>query len=946
MPALLISLGTSPAIVPEAFLFPGAAFTAVHVLTTDSTDVLFVQEWFGAHAPHVELTITRVDGFRDFTSEEDHFRFEEVLYRWWLEKVGASLRLDSAVEAGFQRAGQATEAAAEHQHAGSPLGQVRHPGRLLPPFSHAGSMLPHVCLSGGFKTMSAAVQKAAAVLGAAEVFHVLCDLPQTQQPKTAEEIEAACKGNHLHWIKLGSESGWPQLSAEKKEDYSLTTKQTEGCVSWVTAPDHSFRSRLREIVERSHNVAGAWDQIGSLPFATLATWSAADLAWLHDPVDPEADRAWIQGLPKVELHCHLGGFATHGEKLQQVRDAAEHPDALPVLIHYDEPVGWPFPSSPVPLKSYMQLGDATGSALLIDRGCLRRQCELLYQDLLDQNVVYAEIRCSPANYAKGGRSPWDVLSDIKETFDRCMVEASVAASVPLAGGVSSPVPGGVRGYQPGSLLSQDDETLRQFHSFDKESEYGQTWRDLPHRHQAGTTAFLSFRLADSLPQARLEEWSRERKKFLLRHPKPWSEEIWKEYQRSFPERLETWLDEAQGACWLRDPEIAAVVAEALSHFDGDRYILDRYVIMPNHVHVLVKPIHGYRLDQIVHSWKSFSAKEINKRLLRKGQVWEHESFDHLLRSAKQLAKVRKYIEENPEKAGLREGYLVGTGMGVVVGGGASSGMLEGTDTAPRRPAVTHVNLIIIATRKENGDYRAAISRHLALAVSAAEHWNEEGKCRVVGVDLAGFEDKETRAHYFREEFTGIHRCGLALTVHAGENDDAEGIWRAVFDLNARRLGHALHLIDSPELMRSVADRGIGVEMCPYANLQIKGFPVAKTLQGDRPVESGFQRVPSGNPASLKLAGTAQPPPRAAATYPLKRYLDAGVRVTVNTDNIGISAASLTDNFLLAARMCPGLTRLDVLRLISNAVEASFLSSSARRALRNRLETHLGNPSTS
>ena len=143
----------------------------------------------------------------------------------------------------------------------------------------------------------------------------------------------------------------------------------------------------------------------------------------------------------------------------------------------------------------------------------------------------------------------------------------------------------------------------------------------------------------------------------------------------------------------------------------------------------------------------------------------------------------------------------------------------------------HINLIIIATRKKSREDLSSISRHLALAVTSAVPQYDAGTCQVVGVDLAGYESRETRPLYFRDDFKGIHRCGLALTVHAGENDDAESIWSAVFDLNTRRIGHALHLADSPELLQSVSDRGIGVEMCPYANYQIKGFApmCARTL---------------------------------------------------------------------------------------------------------------------
>ena len=217
-----------------------------------------------------------------------------------------------------------------------------------------------------------------------------------------------------------------------------------------------------------------------------------------------------------------------------------------------------------------------------------------------------------------------------------------------------------------------------------------------------------------------------------------------------------------------------------------------------------------------------------------------------------------------------------------------------------------VNLIIIATRKDGGD-RSDISRHLALAMTAADQW--KNGCRVVGVDLAGWEKPETRAALFATDFEPVHRVGLAVTVHAGENDDAEGIWQAVFKLNARRLGHALHLNQSPDLLRAVADRGIGVEMCPFANLQIKGFGLSR--DASKP------------------------------TYPMLQYLQAGVPVTVNTDNIGISAATLTDNLLLAARMCPDLTRMEILRLVAHAVDVSFLSPDERSELRGRIEKSLG-----
>jgi adenosine deaminase/REP element-mobilizing transposase RayT len=903
MPSLLVSLGTSSAIVPEAFLLPEIAFNAVHVLTTDSTDVAFVEQWFALKVPDVELSITRVDGFKDFKSEQDHFNFEEVLYRWWLEKA-------------------------------------------------AGSR-PYVCLAGGFKTMSSAMQKAAAVLGAAEVFHVLADSMypgssgKLRPAMSAEEIAHSLDQGHLHWIRLGPESGWPHLREAAASDYPLQTIRQRGVVTWVVAPDLLFHERLQSVFERSHNVAGAWDRLAGLPFAVLATWPAQVLARLEEPVNVDVDRAWIASLPKVELHCHLGGFATHGEALQNVRAAAVFPDRLPPLHEPTPPEGWPVPATPVRLEEYMRLGDANGRVLLRDPGCLRRQCELLYDHLCAQNIVYAEIRCSPNNYTSPDRSAWDVLAEIRSAFDARM--SAVAASVPLDRTVTASVP--LEGMVTAAVPAADSHSPRAFIPFNREAKYGQTWRDLPHRYQSGATVFATFRLADSLPRAAIERWAEEREYFMRVHPKPWDEKTWSSYRHQFPERLDAWLDEAQGECLLRDERVAAMVESALRHFDGIRYVLDGFVIMPNHVHVLFKPLAGHEMRGILHSWKSFTAKQINKLIGRISQVWEHESFDHLLRSASQLQKLREYVRSNPEMAGLSGGFVVGMGVGLECGmleeeqslrrtgsapgsqgemtlqvpdfsalavsscaapaGGLAIGApprpsqrLGSTDESSRRLAPT-VNLIIIATRKDGGD-RSDISRHLALAMTAADQW--KNGCRVVGVDLAGWEKPETRAALFATDFEPVHRVGLAVTVHAGENDDAEGIWQAVFKLNARRLGHALHLNQSPDLRRAVADRGIGVEMCPFANLQIKGF--ALSCDDSRPA------------------------------YPMRQYLQSGVSVTVNTDNIGISAATLTDNLLLAARMCPDLTRMDIIRLMANAVNVSFVSPDERSELRRRIEQFL------
>ena len=123
----------------------------------------------------------------------------------------------------------------------------------------------------------------------------------------------------------------------------------------------------------------------------------------------------------------------------------------------------------------------------------------------------------------------------------------------------------------------------------------------------------------------------------------------KEHNRLFTTRFESSLDDCHGSCCLRDPAIGEIVADAFHHFDGERYDLGSFVDMPNHVHVLFRANHGYRLEDILHTWKRFTSREINKSLERTGQLWQTEYWDRLIRSQKHLDWALRYIDENPAK---------------------------------------------------------------------------------------------------------------------------------------------------------------------------------------------------------------------------------------------------------------------------------------------------------
>jgi putative DNA methylase len=145
---------------------------------------------------------------------------------------------------------------------------------------------------------------------------------------------------------------------------------------------------------------------------------------------------------------------------------------------------------------------------------------------------------------------------------------------------------------------------------------------------------VTFRLADSLPRAILEDRLANETSALRRG------------------RFESLLDAGHGETILAQPDAGAIVEGALLHFDRARYGLHAWCVMPNHVHVLLTPGPGFALSAIVHAWKSFTAKAINRVLRRQGRLWWEEYFDRAIRDDEHFERARWYIEENPVKAML------------------------------------------------------------------------------------------------------------------------------------------------------------------------------------------------------------------------------------------------------------------------------------------------------
>ena len=177
--------------------------------------------------------------------------------------------------------------------------------------------------------------------------------------------------------------------------------------------------------------------------------------------------------------------------------------------------------------------------------------------------------------------------------------------------------------------------------------------NLPHWTQDGATYAVTFRLADSLPAQILQQWTEDRNYLTERSIKgDLSPKERTELQKLFTEKIDAALDAGHGECWLSRPEIAQLVEHALRHFDGQRYNLLAWCIMPNHVHVVFRPTAGNELSGILHSWKSYTATEANRQLQRSGPFWQAESFDHLVRDREDFNNQVLYILRNPERASL------------------------------------------------------------------------------------------------------------------------------------------------------------------------------------------------------------------------------------------------------------------------------------------------------
>lgn len=221
------------------------------------------------------------------------------------------------------------------------------------------------------------------------------------------------------------------------------------------------------------------------------------------------------------------------------------------------------------------------------------------------------------------------------------------------------------------------------------------------------------------------------------------------------------------------------------------------------------------------------------------------------------------------------------------------------ETMDKQKELSYRLIYIIGRQSKDEEIEESIKQLLALMKR-----NVSFKNKLVGIDLAGDESVNSPKK-LREMFMPFLQECIHVTIHAGETQSVDNIWEAVYHLNADRIGHGLKLLDKEELIPRFIDKNIGIEMCPSSNRQIIGY---------------------GNESDN--------------VYPLKEYMKLGLKVTINTDNPGISRTYMSKEFYEAARLCNGLSLWDYFVLIRNSLIISFVDKPTKLQLLREYEKEI------
>lgn len=242
----------------------------------------------------------------------------------------------------------------------------------------------------------------------------------------------------------------------------------------------------------------------------------------------------------------------------------------------------------------------------------------------------------------------------------------------------------------------------------------------------------------------------------------------------------------------------------------------------------------------------------------------------------------------------------------------------------------HINLILTGKRHKSvrelqANMKLAASKGAGYSVlpekKSSAYFSDEIESNLVSFDLCGLE-KGHRPSKYRNEFKELKRKCFPITIHAGEEDDAEAIWEAVYELNSQRIGHGLTLRHNAKLLDMLRERHITIELCPISNvLTNRLFKFPSYTDGNYDDSTWKNDQPS--------------------SYPLRQYFDETLDVTINTDDPAISDSCLTEEYLVASRLTnKGLTKWEILRLIKNSFKGAAIPKVYKRKLMDEIDEEI------
>lgn len=164
------------------------------------------------------------------------------------------------------------------------------------------------------------------------------------------------------------------------------------------------------------------------------------------------------------------------------------------------------------------------------------------------------------------------------------------------------------------------------------------WSNLPHWAQRNAVQFITCRLADSLPQEKLDEYRNLRQRLYYEGNK----ELWSVEVQQMVDRIVYWLCKGYGEMILRDAAVRDIVVKTIDFWNNKRYQLLAYVIMPNHLHMLLTPAVEEDMYLTLRDFKHYTTREINRYLNRRGSVWHSDSFDRMPRNNKEYNRYLGY----------------------------------------------------------------------------------------------------------------------------------------------------------------------------------------------------------------------------------------------------------------------------------------------------------------